>query len=303
MLSVLRQRASVGLPKTLPMLKMSRMPQISQHSIQLSRSFLLMRALSLGGKTQPRRANTLLLCSQMLINSRSYIRRTPMSNKPTHRIKYLALMFAASWLLLLFVTSQVDKKAPKTSFSNREYEAYEKESGLRRRKKLITPEQKERFKFYAVPFSTDGKKSEKAFAKALNPDIAQKVIEPSALIAKELEEEGKYSYLLEDLKASGRLMPAGLLTALVKQEIQLFTNTTKGQFDTNIILLNYPQTTEEAIKFENDVADFDACVVTTDDYEKNLSKTDDTSRRNLNNVYGYFDVLNKFKKLGQDKLE
>lgn len=231
------------------------------------------------------------------------MRRTPMSNKPTHRIKYLVLMFAASWVLLLFVTSQVDKKAPKTSFSNREYEAYEKESGLRRRKKLITAEQKERYKFYAVPYSTDATKSEKAFSKALNPDVAQKIIDPSELIVKELEEEGKYSYLLEDLKTSGRLMPAGLLTALVKQEIQLFTNTTKGQFETNIIMLNYPQTTEEAIKFENDVSDFDACVVTTDDYDKNLNKTDDTTRRNLNNVYGYFNVLNKFKKLGQDKLE
>lgn len=139
--------------------------------------------------------------------------------------------------------------------------------------------------------------------KALGKEIPQKIIDPADLIEKEIEEQGKYSYLLEEIKNTGRQLPPGLLTALVKQEVQLFTNTTKGQYDTNIILLNYPQSTEEAIKFENDVADFDACIVTPEDFDKNLAKTDDNTQRKINNVYGYFDILNKFKKLGKGKFE
>lgn len=243
------------------------------------------------------------LIPRLVMNTRSYVRRTPMSDKPTHRLKYLLLMVIASWGLLFFVTSQVDKKAPKTSFSHREYEAYERESGLKRRKKLLNAEQKDQFKFYAVPFSSEAKRSEKEFSKALKSDVAQKIIKPNDLIEKELEDEGKYSYLLQELKATGRQMPSGLITALVKQEIQLFLNTTKGQYDTNIILLNYPQTTEEAIKFENDIADFEACVVLPSDYDNKLAQLDEDTQRKLNNVFGYFDVLNKFKKLGKDELE
>lgn len=238
------------------------------------------------------------------LSARFYCRRAPNTGRRgSHRIRNLFFMLLASWGLLLFVTSRVDRKAPKTSFSHREYEAYEKESGLKRRLKLITPEQKQRYNFFAIPFCSDVKKGQKAMEKALGPEVPQKIIDADSLIQKEIDEEGKYSYLLEEIRNTGRQIPPGLITALVKQEVQLFTNTTRGQFDTNIVLLNYPQTTEEAIKFENDIADFDACIVTPEDFDKNLGKADSETQRKINNVFGYFDILNKFKKLGKDKLE
>lgn len=260
------------------------------------RSFLIERAES-------KHKNPLTHRLLVLESTRSYMQRVPLSKKRTHRLKYLFFVVVASWGLLICVTSKINKKVPKNSFTQREFESYEKETGLKRRAKLITPELKKRYFFYAVPFCTDFSKTEKELEEALNPDVQTKVIIPNDLIQKEVEEQGKYSALLEDIEARGRVTPPGLITALVKQEIQLFINTSKGQFDTNIILLNYPQSTEEAIKFENDVSDFQACVVTIQDYDDNLSKTGSSTQRKLNNVYGYFGVLNKFKKLGKDKIE
>lgn len=243
------------------------------------------------------------LSPAVLMSARMYSRRTPLGKKKSHRIRSLFFMLAASWGLLLFVTSRVNRKAPKTTFTHREYEAYEMESGLKRRLKLITREQREKYKFYAVPYCSDVRKCQEALEKALGSDLPQKIINPTDLITKELEEEGKYSYLLEQIKSTSRQLPPGLLTALVKQEVQLFTNTSNAQFDTNIFLMNYPQTTEEAIKFENDIADFEACLVTPEDFDKNLVKADDEIQRTIKNVYGYFEILDKFKKTGKGKLE
>lgn len=289
MLSIIGSTASVGLARTLASPNLYNLARM-QHPV--------MRSLSTFRSQMKKNTQPVSISAARYHLMRNYPHR-----KRGGRLRPLFFMFLASWGLLLFVTSRVDRKAPKTSFSQREYESYEKESGLKRRTKLITPELKERYKFFAVPFSSDDNKSTQALAKALNPTIPQKVIDPAALVHKEIAEEGKYSYLLEELKATGRQFPPGLVTALVKQEIQLFTNTTKGQFETNIVLLNYPQTTEEAIKFENDVSDFDACVVTPEDYNRISTEADESTKRKIDNVYGYFDILNKFKKLGQGVLE
>lgn len=204
------------------------------------------------------------------------------------------MVVLASFGLLHFVTTQVDKKAPKVSFTEREFQQYEKETGLRRRHKLISHEQNDQYVFYAVPFAHDIAQAEKLLSKKLPAEKQVKVIDPKKLIEKEIEDEGKYSYLLQELHATNRPFPRGLITALVKQEIQLFLNTTKGQFDTNIILVNYPQSTEEAIKFENDVSELKSCVVLEDDFQKSLA-TDlsEDNVRKVKNVVGYFDTVGK----------
>lgn len=210
------------------------------------------------------------------------------------RIRYLVMMVAASFGLLHYVTSQIDKKAPKNSFSEREFQQYEKETGLKRRHKLISHEKNDQYQFYVVPYCHDVKAAEKELTKKLPQGKNVKIVEPSKLIESEIEDEKKYGYLLQDIKAQGRPMPRGLITAIVKEEIELFINTTKGQYDTSIVILNYPQSTEEAIKFENDISDVKTCVKLENDCSKYLESDfaqDDV--RKVNNVFGYFDTVDK----------
>lgn len=210
------------------------------------------------------------------------------------RIRYLFMVVVISFGLLHYVTTKVEKKAPKNSFSTREFQQYEKETGLRRRHKLISHEKNDQYTFYMVPYCPDVEKTQKELTSKLPHDRQVKIIEVGALVEKEIENEGKYSYLLQDLKAQGRLMPRGLITAIIKQEVELFMNTTKGQFDTNILVLNYPQSTEEAIKFENDVSDIKTCVKLEDDNVNSVkSNLSDDDLRKLNNVFGYFDTVDK----------
>ncbi|OVF06560.1 putative altered inheritance of mitochondria protein [Clavispora lusitaniae] len=214
------------------------------------------------------------------------------------KIRYLVLVVFASFGLLHFVTTQVDKKAPKNSFTEREFEQYERETGLRRRHKLINHEKNDQYAFYAVPYAHDVSKAVQLLTKMLPNEKQVKVIDPKQLIEKELEDEGKYSYLLQDLLAYKKPLPRGLITALMKQEIELFLNTTKGQFDTNILLMNYPQSTDEAIKFENDVSELKTCIVLEDDFAKSLhDDLSDDDVRKVNNVVGYFDTVGKAEKV------
>ncbi|OBA22502.1 hypothetical protein METBIDRAFT_77881 [Metschnikowia bicuspidata var. bicuspidata NRRL YB-4993] len=214
------------------------------------------------------------------------------------RVRYLFAVVLLSYGCLYFVTSKMTKKAPRTSFTEREFEQYEKDSGLKRRLKLVPVEKNNQYTFYAVPFAHDQSKILELLQTVVPEGKQMKVIHPQLLIQKEMEEQGKYSYLLEDLKAQGRSLPRGLVTALVKQEVQLFMNTTGGQYDTTIVLMNYPQTTEEAIKFENDVADVHSCVVASGDFDENLAADMSVdSVRQINNVVGYFDIVDKVKKI------
>lgn len=208
------------------------------------------------------------------------------------------MMVALSFACLKFVTTQVDRKAPKNSFTEREYEQYEKETGLKRRSKLIPFDKNEQYRFFAVPFAHTKSSAVDAAKKLLGEDRQVKVIDPEELIAKEKEDEGRYSFLLLELESQGRLMPLGLLTALVKQEVKLFMNTTKGQHDSNIILVNYPQSTDEAIKFENDVSDIHKCLVSPADNQANLRlDLGDEGLRKVEHVIGYFDTVDKVQNM------
>lgn len=232
------------------------------------------------------------------VASRFYSQKVSVKRQKTPRIRYLFAVVLFSYGCLHFVTSKVSKKAPRTSFSEREFEQHEKETGLKRRVKLIPVEKNNQYAFYAVPFAHDQSKVLQQLRDVVPEGKETKIINPQDLIEKEIEDQGRYSYLLEDLKAQGRSLPKGLITALVKQEVKLFMNTTKGQYDTNIVLMNYPQSTDEAIKFENDVSDIYTCILPLADFEKNASVyLDVDSVRKINNVIGYFDIVDKVKML------
>lgn len=224
-------------------------------------------------------------------------KKTPVRMEKQPRIRYLFLMVCVSFGALHFVTTKVDRKAPKTSFSEKEFEQYEKETGLRRRTRLIPHEKNNQYTFYAVPYAASVEQAVLLLQKALGQTRNVKVIDPQVLLEKELEDEGRYSYLLQEIRALGRQMPVGLLTALVKQEVALFTNTTNGQYDTNIVLVNYPQSTEEAIKFENDVSDIEQCVVMKKDLDSAGPDLGDDGLRRVANVIGYFDTVDKVRNM------
>lgn len=217
------------------------------------------------------------------------------------KLRYLFLVVLGSYGLLHYCTQRMDKnRKPQTSFTEREFQEYEKRTGLRRRAKIVPPEKSDQYTFYAVPFTRSKDSIVAALGSLLLNGRETKIIDPAELMEKEVELEGKYSFLIEDIRASGRLIPKGLLTALVKNEVSLFMNTTKGQYDTNIILVNYPQSTDEAIKFENDISDIHACLVpeSSDILEKSL---DPEQLRKINNVVGYFDTVHKVQKFKQDE--
>lgn len=254
--------------------------------------FRTLTRTSLAGRILPLRASPVGLTFTKHLYSTQRRKVVRPENAP--RIRYLFMMVLISFGMLHYVTTKVEKKVPKNSFTEREFQQYEKETGLRRRHKLVSHEKNDQYAFYVVPYCHDVQKTEKELATKLPKDRQVKVIEVSALVEKEIEEEGKYSYLLQDLKAQGRQMPRGLITAIIKQEIELFMNTTKGQFDTNIMILNYPQSTEEAIKFENDVSDVKTCIKLDDDYTNSLkSDLSGDDLRKISNVFGYFDTVHK----------
>lgn len=203
-------------------------------------------------------------------------------------------MIMASFGFLYAVSPFIDKKPQKMTFTEKEFKEHEERNGLRRRSKLISHEQNDQYTFYVVPFVHSKEDAEQVISQALSTGKQTKLIDSAQLVEKEIENEGKYSFLLKELKETGRTLPRGLLTALMKQEIGLFINTTSGQYDTNLVLLNYPQSTEEAIKFENDISDIEACVVLKKQSEEDLTKDlSGEEVRRVNNVIGYFDTVNK----------
>ncbi|ODV79747.1 uncharacterized protein CANTADRAFT_48497 [Suhomyces tanzawaensis NRRL Y-17324] len=210
-------------------------------------------------------------------------------------IRYLFYMFILSSGMLYLAGNKVDKKKPKTSFnSDRELDEYEEITGLKRRHKLFNHESNVQYKFYMIPFANDNSVDKvTSEIKKSGQDRQLKVLDPKELIEKEIQDDTrKFSYLLQDLERQGRPLPKGLITALVKQELHFFLNTRGGIFDTDIIIKNYPQTTDEAIRFENDISDVANCYVTDIP-----SEIDDIKTRQIKNVYGYFETVDKTEQL------
>lgn len=254
------------------------------------------------GSVRPVRATTYFKLSRMPFLTSFDEEKTPEkkihtrpknTTLPEHgpKIRYLIAMVLLSFGALQLVTSRVDKKAPpKRDFTEREFEQYEKDTGLKRRHKLVSFEKNDQYAFYAVPHVPGANTIDK-LAELLPANRELKVIDPAELIKKEVEDEKKYAFLLQEIQSQGRSMPRGLVTALVKEEVLLYMNTTRGQNDTNIVLVNYPKSTEEAIEFENDIADVKACV-TFSAHPLEATGPNEESR-SIANVMGYFDTVDK----------
>ena len=57
---------------------------------------------------------------------------------------------------IYFVANRVDKKKPpQQSFTEREFQLYEEETGLKRRNKLISHAMNSKYKFYVIPYVHD----------------------------------------------------------------------------------------------------------------------------------------------------
>lgn len=229
--------------------------------------------------------------------SRSAVRhyaRPSKKNQP--RFRYLVYTFLFSSAALVFVTLQVDRKPPpKTSFSEKEFQEYEETTKLRRRHQIITEELSQKIKFLVLPFI----KSElvEDFATKFNKsETVVKVIDPEKLIANEKADNSrKFLYLLQELSATGKPLPVGLLTALIKEEVQAYLAENPNPSPTNFFITNYPQTTDEAIKFENDIGDIRSCLVLHYDMLNELPERGAEFERRINNVVGYFDTVGKNK--------
>ncbi|KAI5951295.1 AIM36 [Candida jiufengensis] len=220
--------------------------------------------------------------------------------KKEPRIRYILYVIAFSWVLIWFVGGQVDKKRPTQYLTEREFEEYEKSTGIKRRNKLIGSDLNNKYRFYVIPFiSSDEEltKIEKSMSKH-DPERKIKIIDPVVLIQDEKQDDGKrYSALLNELDQKHKPYPPGLITAILKEYINFYMNTREGTFDTNFIIKNYPQTTNEAIKFENDICDISKCLIMHFDMLNNLPPDNDKLKRNLTNVDGYFDSVGKSKTL------
>ncbi|CAK9435646.1 uncharacterized protein LODBEIA_P03730 [Lodderomyces beijingensis] len=221
--------------------------------------------------------------------------------KKEPRVKYILYMVAISWVAIWFVSGQVDKKKPKQYMTEREFKEYEESTGIKRRHKLIGPDKASKYRFFVIPYIYNDEQLSKVAESVsqIDPDRQTKVIDPVKLIAQEKEDDGaRYSALLHDLDAARKPYPPGLVTAIIKEHIRLLMNTREGTFDTNYIIINYPQTTSEAIKFENDVADVSKCLIMHFDILNELPKhKNDEQVRSIKNVEGYFDSVGKSQTL------
>lgn len=229
-----------------------------------------------------------------LISCRKYSSR---SSENAPKLRYLFYMFLISSGAMYFVANSVEKRKVKKSFTEKEFEEYEERTGLKRRSKLIPPSDANKYVFYAVPYVHNDELI-KAMAQRLSNDGSNvKIIDPEKLIDKEMEDTtAPYSILLQDLKSSGRPFPRGLITAIIKNDIKAYLNTRNGTFDTSFILKNYPQNTNEAIKFENEIADIRKCVVFHYDVVSELKKNKGKEAEKLvNNVINYYDTVDKVK--------
>ncbi|CUM48758.1 Altered inheritance of mitochondria protein 36, mitochondrial [Debaryomyces fabryi] len=217
---------------------------------------------------------------------------TNAKNEPP-KLRFLFYMFIFASGVLYVAGNRLDKKKTKNSFTEKEFEEYEITSGLKRRSKLISTKDAEKYKFYVVPYVHQNEFITKIAEKLGDKEV--RVIDPEELIKREREDESRhYSYLLQDLKQEGKQLPKGLVTALIKDDIKFYLNTRKGTFDTNFVIKNYPQTTDEAIKFENDISDIQKCIVLHYDMLNELKKNKgDEKARLINNVVGYFETVNK----------
>lgn len=221
--------------------------------------------------------------------------------KKEPRIRYIAYLVAVSWVAIWFVSGQVDKKKPKQYMTEREFQEYEQSTGIKRRHKLIGSDLNSKYKFYVIPYIYSDEELEniKSSLKKADPSRKIVVLDPSKLVADEIADETKrYSALINDLDASHKPYPPGLITAILKNHIHFLMNTREGTFDTNYIIKNYPQTTSEAIKFENDVSDISKCLILHFDMLNELPKQkNDEEVRSIRNVEGYFDSVGKSKSL------
>lgn len=210
-------------------------------------------------------------------------------------------MIVLSWGFIYYVANRVDKKTVKKDFSEREFQQYEEATGVKRRNKLISGDLSSKYKFYVIPYINDNEQLDKIvnLLKSKDEGTHVKIIDPSELIEQQKQDEGlRYHYLLHDLEEQKRPYPQGLITALVKQEINNYLNTRQGTFETNFIIKNYPQTTAEAIKFENDVADVQKCLILHFDMLNELQKyKNEEEQRAIQNVDGYFDSVGRAKTL------
>lgn len=220
-------------------------------------------------------------------------------NKP--KFRYLVYTFLFSSACLVFVALQVDKKPPpKTNFSEKEFQEYEDTTHLKRRHKIVHDSDKDKVEFYVVPYSHEALTEEKISKRLKSSGVDNglvKVIDPQQLIDAEIKDTSrKFLYLLQDLNATGKAYPKGLVTALVKENVREYLEQTKGDENvvkTSFFITNYPKNTDEAIKFENDVGDIKKCVVLHYDMLNELPKLGSEYSQLVNNVVGYFDTVGK----------
>ncbi|CUM66234.1 uncharacterized protein PRCAT00003894001 [Priceomyces carsonii] len=222
------------------------------------------------------------------------------SREDAPRIRYLFYMFLFSSGLLYVVGRKIEKKQPRMSFSEKEFQEYEEETGLKRRLKLISNENSEKYKFYVIPYVHLESTVDQIAAKLKSNEI--KIIDPAKLIEREKNDDSrKYSFLIQDLVSNKKPFPKGLMTALIKEDLYDFINSTKGIYNTNIIIKNYPQTTEDAIKFENDISDVQKCIELHYDILNELPKEKSPRDvRSINNVIGYFQTVDKVKRIAKE---
>lgn len=212
------------------------------------------------------------------------------------KFRYLFYMFVFSTGVLYLVANRLEKKKPKTSFTEKEFEEHEVNKGLKRRQKLVPSSQNDVYRFYVVPYTEPVLDMSKINEDSNNRTV--KVIDSQWLISEELKDDSrKYYFLLQDLLEKQRPFPKGLITALFKEEIRNYLNTRNGLFDTDFILTNFPQTVEEAIKFENEVSEIKRCIVNQGSLDQLSSQEETFKTRSLDNVFGYFNLLKKTSKI------
>lgn len=181
-----------------------------------------------------------------------------------------------SYVILTYAVTKVDKKPLRKNMSEEEFTSLELQDGLKRKVRLLN---NSNISVYLFSGRDDKIQS-------LDNLI---VLDVDELKKQQIEENGSsYGPILKQYASENKEIPAGIISSIINQRLKLILESLKmKKIDSHIdiLIMDFPQTIYEAIKFEEKVGIVDKLLVLNSD------------DGNKNELIGYYDIVNKVSKV------
>ncbi|ANZ73454.1 BA75_01148T0 [Komagataella pastoris] len=254
--------------------------------------------------TRMRHGPKFLMTSQMVkrfppIATRKYSKppSSSFNNDGGPKVRHFLFVGIVGTILFVMVVNKINEQDPKTSlakkkntYSEEEWESYV--AGLKRKKQRFDFSSNK--EFYAIPFANKSPKQIENLKREVSNSSSQEnvgVVDINELIAKQIDNPASaYGLLLKTTLVENDPnsqsctysfnwnLAKGIFSKLVCDELVRMTNESP-QLD-RFLLLNFPNSLPEAIKFEQDVANITKLIVFKEEQKDDV-------------VVKYFDTVDK----------